>query len=103
MQDRWCGSGSGLTPELPPRADRPGVSREAPACLDGLAAYAGPVMVLYGEHDIFGASTGVVRRRFPQAAQVTLEGSGHLHWLQNQAGYRQALRGFYAAHLRSPV
>jgi proline iminopeptidase len=84
------------------RTDR-AVSREDPACLDGLAAYAGPVMVLYGEHDIFGASTGVVRRRFPQADQVALEGSGHLHWLQNQAGYGQALRRFYAAHLQSPV
>jgi pimeloyl-ACP methyl ester carboxylesterase len=79
------------------------VSGEDPAVLDGLAAYAGPVMVLYGKHDIFGASTDVVRRRFPQAAQVTLEDSGHLHWLQNRAGYRQALRQFYAAYLHSPV
>jgi hypothetical protein len=53
------------------------VSREDPAVLDGLAAYAGPVMVLYGVHDIFGKSTDVVRRRLPQAAQVTVEDSGH--------------------------
>ena len=79
------------------------VSRADPAVLDGLSAYAGPVMVLYGAHDIFGTSTGVVRRRFPQAVQVTLEDSGHLHWLQNRAGYRQALRQFYSAHLQSPV
>ena len=84
------------------RTDR-AVSGEDPAALDGLAAYAGPVLVLYGEHDIFGTSTAVVRRRFPQAAQVTLGDSGHLHWLQNQTGYRQALRQFYAAYLRSPV
>jgi proline iminopeptidase len=96
---RWL---AGCSAEAMIRTDR-AVSREDPACLDGLAAYAGPVMVLYGEYDIFGASTGVVRRRFPQAAQITLEHSGHLHWLQNPAGYRQALRGFYSAHLQSPV
>jgi hypothetical protein len=28
-------------------------------------------------HDIFGKSTDVVRRRLPQAAQVTVEDSGH--------------------------
>ena len=96
---RWL---AGCCADAMIRTDR-AVSREDPARLDPLAAYTGPVMVLYGEHDIFGASTAVVRRRFPQAAQITLEDSGHLHWLQNQAGYRQALRRFYAAQLRSAV
>lgn len=77
------------------RTDR-AVSREDPALLTGLAAYTGPAMVLYGEHDIFGTSAGVVRLRLPQALQVTLEGSGHLHWLQNQTGYGETLRHFYA-------
>ena len=93
---------AGCSAEAMIRTDR-AVSRENPGVLAGLAAYARPVLVLYGEHDIFGPSTGVLRRRFPQTAQVTLERSGHLHWLQNQAGYRQALRQFYAAHLHSPV
>ena len=94
---RWL---AGCCADAMIRTDR-AVSREDPAVLDGLAAYAGPVMVLYGEHDIFGASADVVRR-LPQAAQVTLEDSGHLHWLQNQAGYRQALRQFYSSHLGVP-
>jgi pimeloyl-ACP methyl ester carboxylesterase len=96
---RWL---AGCCAEAMIRTDR-AVSREDPAVLEGLAAYAGPVLVLYGEHDIFGTSAGVVRRRCPRAAQVTLEGSGHLHWLQSPAGYRPALRRFYAAYLGSPV
>jgi proline iminopeptidase len=96
---RWL---DGCSADAMIRTDR-AVSAADPAVLDSLADYAGPVLVLYGEHDIFGTSAGVVRRRFPQAAQVTLEGSGHLHWLQNQAGYRQALRRFYFAQLHSPA
>ena len=79
------------------RTDR-AVCREDPAVLSGLAAYPGPVMVLYGEYDIFGTSAGIVRRRLPQAVQVTLADSGHLHWLQNQPGYREALHHFYSTH-----
>jgi hypothetical protein len=55
------------------RTDR-AVSREDPALLSGLAAYAGPAMVLYGEYDIFGTSAGIVRRRLPHSSariQVT--------------------------------
>jgi proline iminopeptidase len=90
---RWLG---GCSASAMIRTDR-AVSREGPALLSGLASYAGPVMVLYGQHDIFGTSADVVRRRLPRALQVTLEGSGHLHWLQNEAGYREVLRRFYAA------
>jgi proline iminopeptidase len=82
------------------RTDR-AVSREDPAVLDGLARYEGPAMILYGAYDIFGTSTDIVRHRFPRAVQVTLQDSGHLHWLQNEAGYREALRSFYSAHLQS--
>jgi proline iminopeptidase len=95
--ERWlagCSAGAMI------RTDR-AVSREDPAVLAGLGAYAGPVMVLYGEHDIFGTSAGIVRRRLPQALQVTLEGSGHLHWLQNQLGYREALHRFYSTYWQS--
>ena len=57
-------------------------------------------MVLCGAFDIFGDSTDVVRRRLADAVQVNLEDSGHLHWLQNPDGYRDALRCFY---LRQPA
>jgi proline iminopeptidase len=72
------------------------MSHEDPAVLAGVSSYRGPVMVLYGEYDIFDPqSQAIVRRRFPQAVQITLEGSGHLPWLQNGAGYRERLARFF--------
>lgn len=84
------------------RTDR-AVAREDPAVLDGLGRYAGPAMILYGEHDIFGTSADIVRHRLPNAVQVTLNDSGHLHWLENQDGYRQALRHFYSPYLQPVI
>lgn len=86
---------AGCSAEAMLRTDR-AVSREDPDVLSGLSAYAGPAMVLYGEQDIFGTSSDIVRRRLPRALQVTLHGSGHLHWLQGEPGYRDALRHFYS-------
>ena len=71
------------------------VSKEQPDALEGVSSYEGPVLVLYGAYDIFGDATEIVRRRLPRAVQVTLEGSGHLHWLQSPSGYANALHQFY--------
>jgi proline iminopeptidase len=72
------------------------VSRAGPERLDQVGTLDAPVLVLYGEYDIFGDATHIVRERFPHARQVTLSGSGHLHWLQQPDAYRAALRDFYA-------
>ena len=93
---------AGCSPRAMIRTDR-ALSRAGTGALASLAAYAGPVLVLYGEDDIFGPSESIVRERFPQATQVTLGSSGHLHWLQNGAGYRDALRGFYAASCQTAM
>lgn len=69
--------------------------------LDRLASLDVPVLVLYGEYDIFGDATYIVRDRFPRARQVTLSGSGYLHWLQQPDAYCDVLRAFYSAALRS--
>ena len=87
---------AGCSPQAMIRTDR-ALSHSDGSALAALSAYAGPVLVLYGQDDIFGASEAIVRRRYPAATQVTLGGSGHLHWLQNPAGYQEALRSFYAA------
>jgi len=76
------------------RTDR-AVLRENPALLESLRVFAAPTLVLYGEHDIFGSAVDVVNRRFPAARQITLERSGHLHWLDNPAGYRDVLQHFF--------
>jgi len=93
---------SGCSADAMIRTDR-AVPRQDPALLNALATYAGPAMVVYGEHDIFGTSADVVRRRLPQALQVTLHDSGHLHWLQNEAGYREALHHFYSKYRQSVI
>jgi len=84
----------GCSVEAMTKTDRE-VSKEQPGALEGVSSYEGPVLVLYGAYDIFGDATEIVRRRFPKAVQVTLEGSGHLHWLQNPSAYANALHQFY--------
>jgi pimeloyl-ACP methyl ester carboxylesterase len=91
--DAWWLDGCSATAML--RTDR-AISREDPALLARLRAFEDPTLVLYGEHDIFGSATAVVRRRFPAATHVTLERSGHLHWLENPTGYRDVLQHFFA-------
>jgi proline iminopeptidase len=72
------------------------VSKEQPDAIEGVSGYEGPALVLYGAYDIFSAAaTEIVRSRLPRAVQVTLEGSGHLHWLQNPSAYANALHQFY--------
>ncbi|HEY8914234.1 alpha/beta hydrolase [Lacisediminihabitans sp.] len=71
------------------------ISKEHSAVLQGAGSFRGPVLVVYGAFDIFEDGAGIVRRRFPHATQVTLENSGHVHWLQNPSGYATVLREFY--------
>ncbi len=85
---------SGSSPVAMIKTDR-AISKERAETLRGVSSYEGPVLVLYGAFDIFGDGAGIVRRRFPQAIQVTLQDSGHLHWLQNRSGYSHALGEFY--------
>jgi proline iminopeptidase len=94
----WLG---GCSPQAMIRTDR-ALSQADAGTLDALSAYVGPVLVLYGQDDIFGASEAVVRQRFPEATQVTLGDSGHLHWLQNRSGYQDALLSFYETATAAP-
>jgi proline iminopeptidase len=64
--------------------------------LDGLArAPQIPVLVLFGRNDIYETSPQVTRARLPDARHVVLEGSGHLPWLQDPAGFRAVISDFY--------
>lgn len=77
------------------RTDR-ALMHENQAVLAGLSDFSGPVLVLYGEHDIFSPGLQrLVRRRFRKATQGTLASSGHLPWLQSPEAYRDALQSFY--------
>lgn len=66
--------------------------------LEGLGSrLAVPVVVVYGEHDIYGASKDVLRARFPAAQHVMLQDCGHLPWLQAADVFASLLSGFYSA------
>ena len=93
----WLAGGS---PVAMIKTDR-AISRGHPDTLNAASNYQGPALVLYGASDIFGDGTAIVRGRFPHAVQVTLEGSGHVHWLQNPSGYAKALSDFYERALGS--
>ena len=56
-----------------------------------------PVVVVYGEHDIYRPSKDVLRARFPAAQHVTLKDCGHLPWLQAADAFASLLSGFYSA------
>jgi proline iminopeptidase len=88
----------GCSAEAMMKTDRD-VSKERADAIERVSSYEGPVLVLYGAYDIFGDATEIVRRRFPKGVQVTLEGSGHLHWLQNPSAYASALHQFYGSSL----
>jgi pimeloyl-ACP methyl ester carboxylesterase len=87
----WLAGGSA---EAMIKTDR-AISREHPDVLKGASSYEGPALVLYGACDIFADGTQIVRSWFPHTIQVTLQDSGHVHWLQNPTGYADALRQFY--------
>jgi pimeloyl-ACP methyl ester carboxylesterase len=72
------------------------LARAAGSCLPSAAdGDRWPVLVLFGEHDIYGDEIGRVFCRFPAAEHIVLPGSGHLPWLQAPAAFATLLRRFY--------
>lgn len=65
--------------------------------LDGLGCRLGvPVLIVYGEHDIYGASKALLKTRFAPAHVTILEHCGHLPWLQAAGAFASLLRDFYS-------
>jgi proline iminopeptidase len=57
--------------------------------------YGFPIMVTYGQRDIYGESKKAVRDRFPAATFVEIENAGHIAWRHNSAKFASVLTGFY--------
>lgn len=58
-----------------------------------------PVLIIFGEQDIYGETTTRLIQRVPHARAVTLAGAGHIPWLQNQTTFSSEIRSFFnAAH-----
>lgn len=79
------------------------VRRASASRLDGLGSrLAAPVLVVYGDDDIYETSPEHVRTRFPNAQHAILDHCGHLPWIQGAEAFAALLSGFYAAD-RIPV
>lgn len=55
-----------------------------------------PVIITYGEHDIYGKSKTVILNRFPTAKIETIEECGHIPWKQNLKDFNCILNKFYS-------
>lgn len=54
-----------------------------------------PILILYGDNDIYGESKEILLKRFPDAKKIELENSGHLPWLANPLAFEEITVQFY--------
>lgn len=54
-----------------------------------------PIIITYGQKDIYGESRKVVKKRFPKATIVEIPSAGHLAWKQNETAFVRILTDFY--------
>ena len=54
-----------------------------------------PILITYGENDIYGDSKKEVYKRFPNAQFTTIKNSGHIPWKHNSKQFEEILRQFY--------
>ncbi len=67
---------------------------EYPLLMNGVD-YPFPMMVIYGEKDIYGDSKLQLQNRYPKARIVIIQHSGHIAWRQNGNMFMRILNGFY--------
>src|SRR2546421_3910312 len=63
--------------------------------LEGASKAAFPMLVLFGEKDIYGSEAHLVDTRYPQAVHIRLDGTIHLPWIQAPDRFAAILRSFY--------
>ena len=54
-----------------------------------------PIIVTYGQKDIYGASKQEVKNRFPRAVFMEIENTGHIPWRHNPGKFNNILFEFY--------
>lgn len=72
------------------------VSFECSLLDKGLVGIDFPVTVLFGEYDIYGESSELIKERLPNANYIILEGSGHLPWIQSKDRFLSILYDHYS-------
>jgi pimeloyl-ACP methyl ester carboxylesterase len=75
---------------------RQAILQEDPMLLqEGASTTVFPVLVLFGEKDIYGSEAQLVDARYPQAMHIRLDGTVHLPWIQAPERFTAILRSFY--------
>ena len=72
---------------------RPHIMKYPP--LKDAVDYQFPIIVTYGEKDIYGESKKSVKSRFPKATFVEFENAGHIVWNHNKTAFVRTLTDFY--------
>lgn len=54
-----------------------------------------PILITYGDNDIYGESKKELPRRYPSAKIETIEKCGHIPWFHNLAAFKKILNEFY--------
>ena len=54
-----------------------------------------PVLIIFGEHDIYGGTTERLVARYPHARVLFIPRAGHVPWLQNRAAFVDAILTFF--------
>ncbi|WP_297093446.1 alpha/beta hydrolase [uncultured Draconibacterium sp.] len=54
-----------------------------------------PILITYGDNDIYGESKDELPKRFPTATITTIKNSGHIPWKHNYAVFEKILVDFY--------
>ncbi len=54
-----------------------------------------PVLISYGDNDIYGESKNELPKRFPTATITTIKNSGHIPWKHNYIEFQKVLLSFY--------
>lgn len=63
--------------------------------LNEIATYDIPILVAYGEKDVYGKSKQHVKTRFPNAKFVEYARAGHIPWKNNSTQFSASLTEFY--------
>ncbi len=57
-----------------------------------------PIMITYGQKDLYGESKRSVKNRFPKATFVEFENAGHIAWRHKKEEFNHTLIEFYRIH-----
>lgn len=60
--------------------------------------YSFPILITYGQKDIYGESKQNVKKRFPRATFAEFENAGHVAWRHNKEKFNNTLIEFYQLH-----